>query len=157
VTCVLVAVLLTAAFSLDLSLAEYAEDQPVAKLANPKLGSFVCSLLGCLDERLNAKTIAIIFGNPKATARTIAYDPSDAADAGHNFRTLPLVDKDGATRRISGGASRGAGRGAISRLGTFSIGRRVSANEKRRASDQFVTAGVWKRGEATNECSSSPS
>jgi hypothetical protein len=117
VTCVLVAVLLTAAFSLKLSLAEYAEDQAIPELAIAKVGSLVDRLLGNLSERslggrLNAKTIADIFGNPKAIAKAaarIAYDLSDVADAGGHFRPLPLVDKDGGTRRVCSGAIRRGG------------------------------------------------
>jgi hypothetical protein len=104
VTCVLVAVLLAAAFSLALSLAEYAEDQPNLSTLNRE----------GLGERLNAKTIAIIFGNPKAislktASLTVACALSDAAAAGRHCRTLPLVDKDDVSRRVSGGATRRAG------------------------------------------------
>jgi hypothetical protein len=113
VTCVLVAVLLTAAFSLELSLAEYAEDQPIPDkldLGSLNLGSLD---LGRLGERLNAKTIAIVFGNPKASSLTVAHDLSDAADAGGHSRILPLVDKDGVARRVSGRAGeRGEARSA---------------------------------------------
>jgi hypothetical protein len=66
VTCVLVAVLLTAAFSLMLSLAKYAEGQPICD--EPTSSNLNRDGLdrGSLGERINAKTIAIIFGNPKA-------------------------------------------------------------------------------------------
>jgi hypothetical protein len=71
VTCVLVAVLLTAAFSLMLSLAKYAEGQPICDeptSSNLNRDSLDRGSLdrGSLGERINAKTIAIIFGNPKA-------------------------------------------------------------------------------------------
>jgi hypothetical protein len=140
VTCVLVAVLLTAAFSLKLSLAEYAEDQAIPKLAIAKADSLVGRLLGSLGERslgqrLNAKTIADIFGNPKAVAkaiakadaRTIAYDLSDAADAGGYFRPLPLVDKDGGTRGVCSGAVRQAGERGGTRSAVSGLSQSASA------------------------------
>jgi hypothetical protein len=142
VTCVLVAVLLTAAFSLELSLAEHAEGQPIPD--EPTLSSFSRHSLGgeslsrhsldhdSLGARLSAETIAIVLGNPKATSLTVARALSDAAAAGGHFRVLPLVDKDAFGRRISGGAHGQAGeqeRSAIGCSRTFSIGRRVSANE----------------------------
>jgi hypothetical protein len=68
VLCVLVAVLLTAAFSLRPSVAGHAGGiVPVPD--KPDLGS--------LGERLNADTISIIFGNPNATYLTSAYDLAD--------------------------------------------------------------------------------
>jgi hypothetical protein len=63
VTCVLVAVLLTAAFSLKPSFAERAGRQPILGSRN----------LGSLGERLNADTIAIISGNPNSTRRAKAH------------------------------------------------------------------------------------
>ena len=85
VICVLVAVLLTAAFSLHPTLAGHAGNAPVPD--KPGLGS--------LGERLNANTIAIISGNPNATYLTIAYDLSDVLDDGDNFRVLPVIGKGG--------------------------------------------------------------
>ncbi len=58
VLCVLVAVLLTAAFSLNATFAGHpGGDAPIP--GKPNLGS--------LGERLNANTIALISGNPNAT------------------------------------------------------------------------------------------
>lgn len=86
VLCVLVAVLLTAAFSLSATFAGRAGgNAPIPD--KPGLGS--------LGERLNANTIALISGNPNATYLTIAYDLSDVLDDGDNFRILPVVGKGG--------------------------------------------------------------
>ena len=86
VVCVLVAVLLTAAFSLRPSVAGHAGgNAPVPDKPN----------LGSLGERLNANTISIISGNPNATYLTIAYDLSDVLDDGDNFRILPVIGKGG--------------------------------------------------------------
>ena len=86
VLCVLVAVLLTAAFSLSASFAGHAGgNAPIPD--KPSLGS--------PGERLNANTIALISGNPNATYLTIAYDLSDVLDDGDNFRVLPVVGKGG--------------------------------------------------------------
>lgn len=128
VTCVLVAVLLTAAFSLMLSLAKYAEDQPIpdeptpSRLSHDRLGRDSLGGDG-VGERLNAKTIAIIFGNPKAAS---------TRRGGERVETRPAV------------------------TGAVSIGC-ASADEKITASDQSAIAGAWQQGEATNEVFSSPS
>jgi len=86
VTCVLVAVVLTAGFSLELNFSAFAEPQPVPDKRN----------LGSTGERLNANTIAIVSGNPNATYLTIAYDLSAVLDDGDNFRILPVMGKGGA-------------------------------------------------------------
>ena len=88
VICVLVAVLLTAAFSLQSVYAAYAA-HPGARPMPDKPN------LGTLGERLNANTIAIVSGNPNATYLTIAYDMSDVLDDGDNFRILPVIGKGG--------------------------------------------------------------
>lgn len=86
VMCVLVAVLLTAAFSLSAAFAgQSAGNAPIPDKPN----------LGSLGERLNANTIALISGNPNATYLTIAYDLSDVLDDGDNFRILPVIGKGG--------------------------------------------------------------
>jgi uncharacterized protein len=85
VLCVLVAVLLTAAFSPQFSFAQHAGARPIPD--KPHLGS--------LGERLNDNTIAIVSGNPNATYLSIAYDLSDVLDDGDNFRVLPVVGKGG--------------------------------------------------------------
>jgi uncharacterized protein len=86
VVCVLVAVLLTAAFSLRPGLAgQTGGNSPIPDKPN----------LGSLGERLNANTISIISGNPNATYLTIAYDLSDVLDDGDNFRILPVIGKGG--------------------------------------------------------------
>jgi len=86
VVCVLVAVLLTAAFSLRPGFAGHAgNNAPIPDKPN----------LGSLGERLNANTISIISGNPNATYLTIAYDLSDVLDDGDNFRILPVIGKGG--------------------------------------------------------------
>lgn len=71
VLCVLVAVLLSTAVSVQFGLA------------------------GALGERLNANTISIISGNINATYLTIAYDLSAVLDDGDNFRILPVIGKGG--------------------------------------------------------------
>jgi TRAP-type uncharacterized transport system substrate-binding protein len=88
VICVLVAVLLAAAFSLQAVYAAYAA-HPGARPIPDKPN------LGTLGERLNANTIAIVSGNPNATYLTIAYDMSDVLDDGDNFRILPVIGKGG--------------------------------------------------------------
>ena len=86
VVCVLVAVLLTAAFSLRPGFAGHADgNAPIPDKPN----------LGSRGERLNANTISIISGNPNATYLTIAYDLSDVLDDGDNFRILPVIGKGG--------------------------------------------------------------
>jgi len=85
VLCVLVAVVLTAAFTLRSGYAEHAGARPVPD--KPGLGS--------AGERLNANTVAIVSGNPNATYLTIAYDLSTVLDDGDNFRVLPVVGKGG--------------------------------------------------------------
>src|SRR5580692_8016762 len=85
VICIVVAVLLTAAFSLQYGYAGHASAQSVPDKAN----------LGSLGERLNANTITIVSGNPNATYLTIAYDMSDVLDDGDNFRILPVIGKGG--------------------------------------------------------------
>ena len=86
VICVLVAVLLTAAFSLHSSFAGHSgANAPIPD--KPGLGS--------LGERLNANTVALVSGNPNATYLTIAYDLSDVLDDGDNFRLLPVIGKGG--------------------------------------------------------------
>jgi uncharacterized protein len=84
VICVLVAVALTAAFSLHPTLAGPGR-QPIPD--KPALGS--------LGERLNTNTVAIISGNPNATYLSIAYDLSDVLDDGDDFRILPVIGKGG--------------------------------------------------------------
>src|ERR1700685_3534830 len=88
VICVLVAVLVAAAFSLQAVYAAYAA-HPGARPIPDKPN------LGTLGERLNANTIAIVSGNPNATYLTIAYDMSDVLDDGDNFRILPVIGKGG--------------------------------------------------------------
>ena len=85
VLCVLVAVVLIAAFSLQFGFTERAGAWPIPDKPN----------LGSLGERLNANTIAIVSGNPNATYLTIAYDMSDVLDDGDNFRILPVIGKGG--------------------------------------------------------------
>jgi len=85
VLCVLAAVVLTAAMSLQFGFTERAGARPIPDKPN----------LGSLGERLNANTIAIIAGNPNATYLTIAYDLSDVLDDGDNFRVLPVIGKGG--------------------------------------------------------------
>jgi uncharacterized protein len=85
VLCVLVAVVLAAAFSLQLGFAQRAGARPIPDKPN----------LGSLGERLNANTIAIVSGNPNATYLSIAYDMSDVLDDGDNFRILPVIGKGG--------------------------------------------------------------
>jgi TRAP transporter TAXI family solute receptor len=88
VICVLVAVLVAAAFSLQAVYAAYAAHPGARPLPDkPNLGT--------LGERLNANTIAIVSGNPNATYLTIAYDMSDVLDDGDNFRILPVIGKGG--------------------------------------------------------------
>jgi len=84
VLCVLVAVVLTAGFSLY-GVAAHPGARPIPD--KPSLGS--------LGERLNANTIAIVSGNPNATYLSIAYDMSDVLDDGDNFRILPVIGKGG--------------------------------------------------------------
>src|SRR5271154_2979455 len=88
VICVLVAVLVAAAFSLQAVYAAYAAHPGARPLPDkPNLGT--------LGERLNGNTIAIVSGNPNATYLTIAYDLSDVLDDGDNFRILPVIGKGG--------------------------------------------------------------
>src|SRR6202161_1099419 len=88
VICVLVAVLLAAAFSLQAVYAAYAAHPGARPLPDkPNLGT--------LGERLNTNTIAIVSDNPNATYLTIAYDMSDVLDDGDNFRILPVIGKGG--------------------------------------------------------------
>jgi uncharacterized protein len=83
--CVLAAVLLAAAFSLQSGLAGHPGARPIPDKPN----------LGTLGERLNTNTIAIVSGNPNATYLTIAYDLSDVLDDGDKFRILPVIGKGG--------------------------------------------------------------
>jgi uncharacterized protein len=85
VLCVLVAVVLTAAFSLQTVFAAHPGARPIPD--KPSLGT--------LGERLNTNTVAIVAGNPNATYLTIAYDMSDVLDDGDNFRILPVIGKGG--------------------------------------------------------------
>ena len=85
VLCVLVAVVLTAAFSSQHGFAGHNGGAPIPDKPN----------LGSLGEQLNANTIAIVSGNPNATYLTIAYDLSDVLDDGDNFRVLPVIGKGG--------------------------------------------------------------
>jgi uncharacterized protein len=86
VLCILVALTLTAAVSLQFRPVERAGGgRPIPN--KPDLGS--------LGERLNTNTIAIVAGNPNATYLTIAYDLSDVLDDGDNFRILPIIGKGG--------------------------------------------------------------
>lgn len=85
VLCVLVAVVLAAAFSLQTVFAAHYGPRPIPDKPN----------LGSLGERLNANTIAIVAGNPNATYLTVAYDMSDVLDDGDNFRILPVIGKGG--------------------------------------------------------------
>src|SRR5580698_9154124 len=88
VICVLAAVLVAAAFSLQSVFAAYAAHPGARPLPDkPNLGT--------LGERLNGNTIAIVSGNPNATYLTIAYDMSDVLDDGDNFRILPVIGKGG--------------------------------------------------------------
>jgi hypothetical protein len=119
VTCVLVAVLLTAAFSLKPSFAERSGRQTTPDRPN----------LGILGERRNADTIAIISGSPIATYLTIAYDLSDVVDDGDNFRVLPVVGKAGEARPAVPEISQLAG---------------ARAPMKIRARGQSAAAGAWK-------------
>jgi TRAP transporter TAXI family solute receptor len=80
----LVAVLLTAAFSLNFGHARGGA-RPVPDKPN----------LGSIGERINANTIAIVSGNLNATYLTIAYDLSAVLDDGNDFRVLPVVGKGG--------------------------------------------------------------
>src|SRR5580698_7806787 len=88
VICVLAAVLVAAAFSLQSVFAAYAA-HPGARPLPDKPN------LGALGERLNTNTIAIVSGNPNATYLNIAYDLSDVLDDGDNFRILPVIGKGG--------------------------------------------------------------
>jgi uncharacterized protein len=85
VMCVVVAVVLTAGFSLSATFAAHPGARPLPD--KPYLGT--------LGERLNGNTIAIVSGNPNATYLTIAYDMSDVLDDGENFRILPVIGKGG--------------------------------------------------------------
>lgn len=85
VLCILVAISLTAAVSLQFGPDGRAGGQPIPDKPN----------LGSLGERLNANTIAIVSGNPNATYLSIAYDLSAVLDDGDNFRVLPVVGKGG--------------------------------------------------------------
>jgi uncharacterized protein len=85
VICVLAAVVLTVAVSLQIGHVERAGAQPIPDKPN----------LGALGERLNTNTIAIVSGNPNATYLTIAYDLSDVLDDGDNFRIFPVIGKGG--------------------------------------------------------------
>src|SRR5271154_2575577 len=88
VICVLVAVLVAAAFSLQAVYAAYAAHPGARPLPDkPNLGT--------LGERLNGNTVAIVAGNPNATYLTIAYDLSAVLDDGDNFRVLPVIGKGG--------------------------------------------------------------
>lgn len=83
VLCVLVAIALTAAASLQLVHAE----SDGSRLTKSDFDS--------LGERSNTNTIAIVAGNPNGTYLTIAYDLSDVLDDGDNFRILPVIGKGG--------------------------------------------------------------
>jgi len=85
VLCVLVAVVLTAGFSLSYGSPTHPGARPLPD--KPSLGT--------IGERLNGNTIAIVSGNPNATYLTIAYDMSDVLDDGENFRILPIIGKGG--------------------------------------------------------------
>jgi TRAP transporter TAXI family solute receptor len=85
VFCVLAAVLLTAAFSLQYGFAGRVGMLPIPDKAN----------FGGLGERLNANTVAIVSGDPNATYLTVAYDLATVLDDGDNFRILPVVGKGG--------------------------------------------------------------
>src|SRR5580698_60283 len=85
VTCVLAAVVLIVAVSIQFGFAERAGVPPIPDKPN----------LGSLGERLNANTVSIVSGNPNATYLTVAYDMSDVLDDGENFRVLPIVGKGG--------------------------------------------------------------
>jgi TRAP transporter TAXI family solute receptor len=85
VTCVLAAVILIVAVSIQFGFAERAGTLPIPDKPN----------LGSLGERLNANTISIVSGNPNATYLSIAYDMSDVLDDGDNFRVMPIVGKGG--------------------------------------------------------------
>jgi len=88
VTCVLVATVLVAAFSISPSGAQRAKgpgNLPVPDKSN----------LGTLGEQINTNTIAIVSGDLSATYLTIAYDLSAVLDDGDNFRVLPVVGKGG--------------------------------------------------------------
>jgi len=85
VLCVLVAVVLTAAFSFTSGFAQRAGSRPMPDKPN----------LGSIGERINANTISIVSGNLNATYLTIAYDLSAVLDDADNFRILPVVGKGG--------------------------------------------------------------
>jgi uncharacterized protein len=85
VFCVWVAVVLTAAFSLQIASTDGVGARPIPDKPN----------LGTIGERLNANTIAIISGNPNGTYLNIAYDLSAVLDNGDDFRILPVVGKGG--------------------------------------------------------------
>jgi hypothetical protein len=85
VTCVLVAVLLTAAFSLKPCLSlRPALAERAGRLPTPDVRSLGSLSLGSLGGQFNANTIAII-SNPNVGCLAVACDPSDAADDGDNF------------------------------------------------------------------------
>src|SRR6516225_2994429 len=85
VMCALVAVVLTAGFSLSYG----APTHPGARPLPDK------PYVGTIGERLNGNTIAIVSGNSNATYLTNAYDMSDVLDDGENFRIMPVIGKGG--------------------------------------------------------------
>jgi TRAP transporter TAXI family solute receptor len=104
--CVVVTVLLTAAYSSPFSLAQgFGPQDNTAKTAAKTSAKSVTTTtaakppvktnFGNLSDRLNANTVAIVSGNPNATYLTIAYDLSAVLDDGDNFRVLPIVGKGG--------------------------------------------------------------
>jgi hypothetical protein len=83
--CVLVAMVLVAAFSISPSGAQRAKGPGNLPLPDkPNLGS--------LGQRVNADTIAIASGNLSATYLIIAYERS-VLDDEDNFRVLPVAGK----------------------------------------------------------------
>jgi TRAP-type uncharacterized transport system substrate-binding protein len=86
VICVLVAVVLAAAFSNSTADAQKgAGNRPLPDKLN----------FGTMGDRINSNTIAIVSGNINATYLTIAYDLSAVLDDGDNFRVLPVIGKGG--------------------------------------------------------------
>jgi len=85
----LVAVLLTAAFSLAFSL-QVGHAGSLGVRPVPDKAEF-----GSQGERLNANTLAIVSGNPGTAALAMGCDLSAVLDDGDNFRILPVIGKGG--------------------------------------------------------------
>lgn len=107
--CIVVTVLLTAAYSVPFSLAQgFGPWESTAKTAAKTTAKSAAATpvkttaattakrnLDNLSDRLNANTVAIVSGNPNTTNLTITYDLSAVLDDGDNFRVLPIVGKGG--------------------------------------------------------------